>query len=92
MNNEKTNETEKRAGIAKGKLSKTMTVMLALILALVLTFTSCGSSTEETGDAGTYITTTSAEYTAASKSEMFTERDLSGDYDESGAVSVTLNG
>ena len=72
-------------------VTKSLISMIALILALVLTLTSCGS-TGGTGDTGLTQTSTTKEYNAASKSEMFTERDLSADYDESSAVKVTLSG
>lgn len=73
-----------------GFVTKSLITILALMLALVLTLTSCGSA-GGTADSG--LTQTSSKgYSAAGKSEMFTERDLSADYDESGAVKVTLNG
>lgn len=73
-----------------GKYRKALASILALMLALALTLTACGSG-QSTGDS---LTTTSSqtEYNAESKSEMFTERDLSGDYDESEAVTITLSG
>ncbi len=60
--------------------------VFAILLALVLTVTGCSSSTG-TADA-TSVDTTSG----ASKSEMFTDRDLSGDYDESEAETIELDG
>ena len=72
-------------------VTKSLISMIALILALVLTLTSCGGA-GNTGDTGLTQTSTTKEYNAASKSEMFTERDLSADYDESSAVKVTLSG
>ena len=92
-NQEYKNKTYKDAGVERGVTAKAMTVILALILALVLTLTSCGS-TAETGTTGgiTSQTSTETSYNAASKSEMFTERDLSGDYDESEAGTITLSG
>ena len=72
-------------------VTKSLISMIALILALVLTLTSCGGA-GGTGDTGLTQTSTTKEYNAASKSEMFTERDLSADYDESSAVKVTLSG
>lgn len=77
----------------KGAFTKALASMTALVLALILTLTSCGSSAS-TGDTGTDVTTTSTEttYDAASKSEMFTDRDLSADYDESSAVTIELSG
>ena len=72
-------------------VTKSLISMIALILALVLTLTSCGGAGGK-GDTGLTQTSTTKEYNAASKSEMFTERDLSADYDESSAVKVTLSG
>ncbi len=66
-------------------VTKALVSILALMLALMLTLTSCGSSDSS-------ISTTSTEYNAASKTEMFTDRDLSSDYDESAAETITLNG
>ena len=92
-NQEYKNKIYKDAGVERGVTAKAMTVILALILALVLTLTSCGS-TAEAGTTGgiTSQTSTETSYNAASKSEMFTERDLSGDYDESEAETITLSG
>ena len=75
-------------------VTKSLISMIALILALVLTLTSCGggSSTESAGGADLTETSVTKEYNAAGKAEMFTERDLSADYDESTAVKVTLSG
>ena len=75
-------------------VTKSLISMIALILALVLTLTSCGggSSTESAGGADLTETSVTKEYNAAGKAEMFTERDLSADYDESSAVKVTLSG
>ena len=80
----------KDAGVAAGTTPKVMISVLALILALVMTLSSCGSyaSTPDTES----ITTTASEYDAAGRSEMFTDRDLSGDYDESNAETITLSG
>ena len=87
------NRTYKSAGVADGSTAKAFTSILALVLALMMTLTSCGTakSSSDTGAAAAAITAT-AEYTAAEKSEMFTERDLSGDYDESEAETITLSG
>lgn len=93
MNREYRNSKYTDAGVARGVTAKAMTVILSLLLALMLTFTSCGANAE-TGSAGT-VTATSSEQAAdnaVSKSEMFTERDLSGDYDESEAETITLSG
>lgn len=92
-NNEYKNKIYEDAGVKKGSAGKAMAVILALLLALVMIFaSSCG--TTATSDAEE-VKTTSAEvsgYDAASEAEMFTERDLSGDYDENGAVTIDLNG
>lgn len=89
------NETYNDAGAEKSFTTKALISLLALILALALGLSSCGSSADagnvasaDTGNAAT----AAAEYNAAGKSEMFTERDLSGDYDESEAETITLNG
>ena len=70
-------------------VTKALVSIIALLLALMLTLTSCGSA--GSGDSGITTTSTTTEYNAASKAEMFTDRDLSADYDENG-VKVTLNG
>ena len=93
MNKEYKSKTYKDAGVERGLTVKAMAVILSLLIALMLTFTSCGASAE--ANSGSAVTTTSTEQTAnnaVSKSEMFTERDLSGDYDESEAETITLNG
>ena len=71
------NKVYKDAGVERGTVAKAMAAILALILALLLTLTSCGS----TAEAETLIS-----------ADMFTERDLSGDYDESEAETITLSG
>jgi hypothetical protein len=75
----------------KNFVTKALVSILALLLAFALTLTSCGS-----GDtSSSAMTTTSSEQSldnAVSKSEMFTERDLADDYDESGAETITLSG
>ena len=75
----------------KNFVTKELVSILALLLAFALTLTSCG-----TGDTSTSaITTTFADQSldnAVSKSEMFTERDLADDYDESAAETITLSG
>jgi len=90
MNKEYKNETYKDAGVEKGFTTKALITVLALILAFALTLSSCGS----VADAGSSdVTTTAAALdNAVSKSEMFTERDLSDDYDESSAETITLSG
>ncbi|MBQ3280882.1 MAG: carbohydrate-binding domain-containing protein [Eubacterium sp.] len=91
-NQEYKDKTYKDAGVAHGAALKAMVSILALVLALMLTLTSCGSAAAETLSDSTAQTSTETTYNAASKSEMFTERDLSGDYDESEAETITLNG
>ena len=89
-NKEYKNKTYKDAGVKSGITAKAMIVILALILALAVTLSSC---TQASDAAGTVVTTAAeAADNAVSKSEMFTERDLSGDYDESGAEIITLDG
>ena len=91
-NNKEMKAYEKTAANSDSSfVTKSLISMIALILALVLTLTSCGGA-GGTGDTGLTQTSTTKEYNAASKSEMFTERDLSADYDESSAVKVTLSG
>ena len=92
-NQEYRNRTYNDAGVDRGIVKKAMVSILALMLALMLTLTSCGS-VAEAGSAGevTAQTSTEASYNAASKSEMFTDRDLSGEYDESAAETITLSG
>ena len=80
----------------KRSITKALAAVGALILALVITLTSCGSAASTTGDADQNAavteTSTKTTYDAASKAEMFTDRDLSADYDESGAVNIELSG
>lgn len=77
----------------KGSFTKALASIAALVLALMLTLTSCGSAAG-TGDAENGIAAASTETSAntASKAEMFTDRDLSDDYDESSAVTIELSG
>jgi len=89
--NEYRKHTYKDAGVEKGFTTKALISILALILALALTLTSCGSSAG-TGTASVTSVTAEATDNAVSKSKMFTERDLSGDYDESEAETITLSG
>ena len=70
-------------------MKKKLMILPVLILALALTFTSCGNAA---GTADTSAVTATTEYNASSKAEMFTDRDLSGDYDESEAEAITLSG
>ena len=92
MEKEYKNNTETEYGTKKGFAAKALVAVLALVLALAMTLSSCGSGGGAVSDAG--ITTTSAESldNAVSKSEMFTDRDLSGEYDESEAETITLTG
>ena len=93
MNKDYRNRKYTDAGVERGVTAKAMAVILSLLIALMLTLTSCGAGAEAT--TGSAVTTTSTEQAAdnaVSKSEMFTERDLSGDYDESEAETITLNG
>ena len=79
------------AGVVSGTHKKALASVLALMLALLLTLTSCGSSAEaeSLGIGSTSATEASAD-NAVSKSEMFTERDLSGEYDESEAETLSV--
>ena len=95
MNNDNgyRNDTYKDTGVEHGVTAKAMAVILALILALMLTLTSCGSTADaESSGESTAQTTTEATNNAAGKTEMFTDRDLSGEYDESEAETITLSG
>ena len=95
MNNDNgyKNKTYKDAGVKKRITAKAMAVILALILALALTLTSCGSSAEaNTNGSAVTAESTEAADNAVSKSEMFTDRDLADDYDESKAETITLSG
>ena len=92
MNKDYKNKTYSDAGVQKGFMTKALISILALILAFALTLTSCGTAS---GASSSAVTTTSSEQSAdnaVSKSEMFTERDLSDEYDESEAETITLNG
>ena len=92
MNKDYKNKTYSDAGVQKGFMTKALISILALILAFALTLTSCGTASSASSSA---VTTTSSEQSAdnaVSKSEMFTERDLSDEYDESEAETITLNG
>ncbi|MBR0468707.1 MAG: carbohydrate-binding domain-containing protein [Mogibacterium sp.] len=73
---------------------KILATAATLMLVFALTLTSCGASAQGSGSTVTADTAVTAEAAdnAVSKSEMFTERDLSGDYDESEAETITLNG
>lgn len=81
----------------KGTFTKALASMAALALAFLITLTSCVSqSTGDTNNSGANkeANTVSAEPTssASASTEMFTDRDLSADYDESSAVKVELSG
>lgn len=92
MNKDYKNRTYSDGGVQKGFMTKALISILALILAFALTLTSCGTAS---GASSSAVTTTSSEQSAdnaVSKSEMFTERDLSDEYDESEAETITLNG
>lgn len=95
-NKEYRNRKYKDSGVPEGAAVKAMVSIMALILALMLALTSCGSTEAGAGTTAvsTSETTVSAEAAdnAVSKSEMFTERDLSGEYDESEAETITLSG
>lgn len=78
------------SGTDRGFVTRSLITILALMMALMLTLTACGNS-GSTGDTGA-VTTTSAEYDSSVISELFTDRDLSGDYDESEAETITLSG
>lgn len=94
-NTEYRDKIHKDAGVAHGVAAKAKVSLLALALALMLTLSlsSCGSSAASS-DLGSSVNAASTEAAdnAVSKSEMFTERDLSGDYDESEAETITLSG
>lgn len=88
------NRIDKDAGKERsGGAAKAMAPVLAMALALMLTFTSCGAGTvAEAASGNETVNSTESADNAVSKSEMFTERDLSGEYDESEAKTITLNG
>ena len=72
---------------------KTVKKLAALAAAMMLTFTACAATgNAATSDTAETQTATAQVYDAASKSEQFTERDLAGDYDESSAIAVSLDG
>jgi len=83
--NKNNNDNEKRRVSAKWRI-------LAIGAAIMIMLSACGTAATQTADTASGTETSTTVYTAASKSEMFTDRDLSGDYDESSAVKVTLNG
>ena len=73
-------------------MNKKYRKILAVTTALMIMLSGCGAAqaSADSSDAGAQ--TTSVTYDAASKSEMFTERDLSGEYDEAAALRIALNG
>ena len=78
---------------------KSIMILVSLLMAMIITLSSCGNTSASNAqesdagnDAGAETATTLTEYDAPSKAEMFTDRDLSGDYDESTAVSIELSG
>ncbi len=81
----------KDAGSKRRLGKKAFAAVLALMLSLTLTMTACNANAKTAGSA---VTTVAAETqdNAVSKSEMFTDRDLSRDYDEGAAETITLNG
>lgn len=66
--------------------------ILAVTTALMIMLSGCGAAQAAAGSSDAGAQTTSVTYDAASKSEMFTERDLSGEYDEAAALKISLNG
>ena len=92
MNNAYTDNSRKDAGKGTGK-RKIAAKLIAAAISLMLCFTGCAGAQAASEGADTASTqTTSVTYDAASKSEMFTERDLSGEYDEAAALKISLNG
>ena len=83
------NGNYKSTGSRRRVTARTMVLALSLMLAL----TSCGVSPVAEASSGNEVTTSAQTAdNAVSKSEMFTERDLSGAYDESEAETITLSG
>ena len=70
---------------------KYMKKLAVLGLAACMTFSLAACQQAAAGDT-TQKSATTSETTAAANSDMFTERDLSGDYDESSAVKISLSG
>ena len=71
-----------------------MRKLVAAAAAVMLLCTGCGGAQAATGSTGSSASAENAAavYDAAGKSEQFTERDLSGEYDESAALKIDLNG
>ena len=73
-------------------MNMTYRKILAATTALRIMLSGCGAAQAAAGSSDEGAQTTSVTYDAASKSEMFTERDLSGEYDEAAALKISLNG
>ena len=68
--------------------------LIALAIGMMLVFTGCAGGTTQDGSSSSAAeteTTVAQSYDAAGKSEMFTDRDLSGSYDEAAALKIALN-
>lgn len=85
------NNTEmKKNGRSNWRITRKMT---AAAIAAMLLFTGCAGTTAAAGsDVSAENTSAVTETAAASESEQFTERDLSGEYDESSSARITLSG
>ena len=93
MNTNMTSEINRKDAKKRKPNSRIRGKILAGLIAVMLVCTGCGANAASTASNDSQTTSTSQEVqTAASKSEMFTERDLSGDYSESEAVSIELSG
>ncbi len=68
-------------------------ILLVLVLVSALVLTACGTAANQTASTGSTVSAVplSADSDDA-YSEAFSERDLSGEYDASEAVTITLNG
>lgn len=68
--------------------------LIAAAIAVMLMFTGCGAGAAGSADSGStaLAETASVTYDAAGKSDQFTERDLSGEYDEAAALKIELSG
>lgn len=66
--------------------------LTAAAIAVMLIFTGCAGTQAAASSSEGAETASVQTYEAASKSEMFTERDLSGDYDEAAALKISLDG
>lgn len=76
----------------KAMRKNTIRKLLALAAAMMLVFTACSGSQSSAAGSNVAETTGTTVYDTASKSEMFTDRDLSGEYDGSEAVRISLDG